>query len=68
MAFLNWYDWIQPTTPYASIFFGVILTVLAGVIVWFNTKKIRTAILIIFGALSLTIIGTIILYIIGYYG
>ncbi|MGE6614036.1 hypothetical protein ACQKFG_26710 [Peribacillus sp. NPDC076916] len=68
MDFLNWYDWIQPTNPYASIFFGIIFTILTGVIAWFDTKKIRTFVLIIAGGLSFTIIGVIILNSVGYYG
>ncbi|MFJ8070692.1 hypothetical protein ACIQZD_17310 [Peribacillus sp. NPDC096447] len=68
MDFLNWYDWIQPTNPYASIFFGIIFTILTGLITWFDTKKIRTFVLIIAGGLSFTIIGVIILNSVGYYG
>lgn len=30
MIFLDWYDWIQPTNPYASLFFGVIFTIVTG--------------------------------------
>ncbi|UOR12904.1 hypothetical protein [Halobacillus amylolyticus] len=68
MDFLNWYDWIQPTNPYASVFFGVIFTILMGFIVWFDTRKIRTLICIIAGGLSFTVVGVIILNAVGYYG
>ncbi|PLR92842.1 hypothetical protein [Bacillus sp. T33-2] len=68
MDFLHWYDWIQPTNPYASIFFGVIFTSIMGFVVWCDTKKIKTVGTAIATGLSVTIIGVIILHMVGFYG
>lgn len=43
MDFLSWYDWLTPTNPMASIFFGLIFTVIVGVTVWWDTRKMRSA-------------------------
>lgn len=67
MDFLNWYDWITPTNPYASIFFGVIFTIIIALFVWFDTRKIKTALLTFLFGLVVTVIGVIILNLIGFY-
>ncbi|WP_210366962.1 hypothetical protein [Bacillus sp. REN3] len=68
MNFLNWYDWITPTNPYAAIFFGVLFTMILAITVWFDTKKIRTAAIAMATGLSVTLVGVLILKIIGFYG
>lgn len=68
MELLNWYDWIQPTNPYASIFFGVIFTIIITFVVWLNSKEFKTTIISFLTGLSVTIIGVIFLKFIGYYG
>lgn len=68
MDFLNWYDWITPTNPYASIFFGLIFTIIIAIVVWFDTKKVKTVLIASLTGLSVTVIGVIILHFIGYYG
>jgi hypothetical protein len=68
MDFLNWYDWIQPTNPFASIFFGVIFSVIITIIVWFDTKEAKTTGIVFAAGIVVTIIGVFLLNIIGYYG
>lgn len=67
MDFLNWYDWITPTNPYASIFFGVIFTIIIAFVVWFDTKVIKTTLITFLSGLAVTVIGVIILNLIGFY-
>ncbi|MDR4887081.1 hypothetical protein RGU12_05875 [Fredinandcohnia sp. QZ13] len=40
MDFLSVNDWITPTNPYASLFFGLLFTIVVGVVVWLDTRKI----------------------------
>lgn len=68
MDFLHWYDWIQPTNPYASIFFGVIFSTIIAGVVWLNSKEVKTTAITFITVLSVTFIGVIILNLIGYYG
>lgn len=68
MDFLNWYDLILPTNPFASIFFGVIFTIVIACIVWFDSKEMKTTVVTCLTGFSVTIIGVIILNVIGYYG
>lgn len=67
MNFLNRYDWITPTNPYASIFFGVIFTIIIAFVVWFDTKVIKTTLITFLSGLAVTVIGVIILNLIGFY-
>lgn len=68
MSFLNWLDWSTPTNPYASIFFGIIFTIVLALTVWFDTKKIRTISVTVATGLGVTFIGVLLLNTIGYYG
>ncbi len=68
MDFLNWYDWITPTNPFASLFFGVIFTVIIGMTVWIDTKNLRTTTLAIIVGVVVTICGVTLLNLAGYYG
>ncbi|OZU89656.1 hypothetical protein CIL03_00505 [Virgibacillus indicus] len=67
MDFINWYDWIQPTNPFASIFFGIISTLIITLVVWFETKGIKSTGIVFLAGLGVTIIGVILLNLIGYY-
>ncbi|MCM3032809.1 hypothetical protein SFC55_19140 [Niallia taxi] len=67
MNFLHWYDWIQPTTPSASIIFGILFTVIAAATVWFNTRKKKSTGIAFLTGLSVTAIGVYILVVTGFY-
>ncbi|WP_121614167.1 hypothetical protein [Mesobacillus foraminis] len=67
MDFLSWYDWITPTNPIASIFFGVLFTFIVGITVWVDTKQSRTVIVTAITGIAVTGIGVIILNAIGFY-
>ncbi|WP_423410298.1 hypothetical protein AABM38_10375 [Heyndrickxia sp. MSNUG] len=67
MDFLSWYDWITPTNPFASLFFGVIFTVIIGITVWIDTKKLKTTTLAMIVGVFVTIFGVTILNFIGFY-
>ncbi len=67
MDFISWYDWITPTNPYASIFFGVLFTMILGITIWVETKHFRTVIILAVTGFVVTGIGVVILNAIGYY-
>jgi hypothetical protein len=39
MEFMQWFDWITPTSPLISFFFGVLFTIILGTTIWFETKQ-----------------------------
>jgi len=65
---LQWYDWIQPTNPFASIFFGILFSIIVAVIAWFDTKEIKKSILLFFISIIVAMVLVVILYVFGYYG
>lgn len=67
MDFLSWYDWITPTNPLASIFFGILFTIILGITVWVDTKQLRTVFVTSITGIAVTGIGVIILNAIGFY-
>jgi hypothetical protein len=67
MDFLAWYDWITPTNPFASIFFGILFTIITGITVWVNTKQLRTVLVTTIIGLAATGIGVAILHVTGFY-
>jgi hypothetical protein len=67
MSWLNWYDWITPTNPFAALFFGIIFTLIIAFSIWIRTKEKKTVwITLLSGGLT-SIIGVIILNVIGFY-
>jgi hypothetical protein len=68
MDFLNWNDWIQPTNPFASLLFGLIFSIIITIVVWFDTREVKTSGIVLVTGLIVTIVGVFILNIIGYYG
>ena len=68
LDFLSWYDWITPTNPFASLFFGFIFTFIIGITVWIDTKKFRTTTLSMIVGVFVTIFGVTLLNFIGFYG
>ncbi|CAM3983083.1 hypothetical protein D1970_19320 [Mesobacillus zeae] len=43
MSFLNWYDVLTPTTPYAAAFFGIIFTIIMAATVWYKHKETKNS-------------------------
>lgn len=67
MDFLSWYDWLTPTNPLASIFFGMLFTIIAGITVWVDTKKRRTVLVTAITGITVTGIGVALLNAFGFY-
>ncbi len=67
MDFLSWYDWITPTNPLASLFFGILFTIILGITVWLDTKQLRTVFVTAITGIAVTGIGVVILNAIGFY-
>ncbi len=68
MDFLHMYDWITPTNPFASLFFGIIFTIIMSFVIWFETKERKTTGIALGTGISVTIVGVIFLNAIGHYG
>ncbi|ALC82876.1 MULTISPECIES: hypothetical protein [Bacillus] len=68
MNVIHWYDFLTPTTPMASITFGLVFTLLATIIIGFQFKSMRVAVFIFVICLIVTFGGTAFLNFIGYYG
>ncbi|NMH68371.1 hypothetical protein HF072_06215 [Bacillus sp. RO3] len=67
MDFLSWYDWITPSNPLASIFFGMVFTIICGITVWVTTKQVRTVLVTAIAGVAVTGIGVVLLHAIGFY-
>jgi hypothetical protein len=67
MDFLSWYDWITPTNPLASLFFGILFTIIVGITVWVDTKQLRTVLVTAITGITVTGIGVAILNAVGFY-
>lgn len=68
MIDIHWYDLLTPTTPSASIIFGLIIAFLATIFIGFQSKSFRMAIFIFVICLIVTFGGTYLLDFFGYYG
>jgi hypothetical protein len=68
MDFLNWYDWITPTNPKASLFVGFIFTILIALSVWLETKSVKTVGVVLATGISVTVVGVTVMNMIGYFG
>ncbi|ARI75595.1 hypothetical protein [Halobacillus mangrovi] len=67
MNFINWFDWITPTNPFASLFFGILFTIILGMTVWVETKNVKTVFITALTGIIITGIGVSLLKVIGYY-
>ena len=67
MSSLHWYDWIQPTSPYASFFFGIIFTIIVAITVWVNTRKKTSTCFAALAGMGFTAIVVYILVLTGFY-
>lgn len=67
MDFVNWYDWITPTNPFASLLFGVLFTIILGITVWVETRQLKTFLITTITGIIITGIGVAVLNAIGYY-
>lgn len=65
----NWYDWITPSNPFASVFLSMLLILGVALIAWFEDKKnFKTPILILITGFIFAVIGVLFLHSIGFYG
>jgi len=67
MGKISWFDFIIPTTPFASIVFGCIITVIAAVTIWIYTKKQKDMAIALTTGLTVTGAGVFLLHFLGYY-
>ncbi|WP_430786694.1 hypothetical protein VBD025_14480 [Virgibacillus flavescens] len=68
MDFLSWNDFIQPTNPYASIFFGVIVISVLSLIIWLDDKNVKKTAIVFVSGFCFTIVGVALLNFFGAYG
>ncbi|SDY29268.1 hypothetical protein SAMN05421736_101880 [Evansella caseinilytica] len=64
---LHWYDWITPTTPYASVFFGFLFTSLIAAVIWLETKNIKQTAMAAATGLLVSLAGGMLLSAFGFY-
>ncbi|WP_261134436.1 hypothetical protein [Bacillus sp. Marseille-Q3570] len=67
LKFISWFDWITPTNPFASLFFGILFTVIIGITVWVETKTAKTVLVTTVTGTVVSILGVMILNSIGFY-
>ncbi|MCA1058786.1 hypothetical protein LCL96_07565 [Rossellomorea aquimaris] len=67
MSWLNWHDLLAPTNPYAAFLFGIIVTIVIALSIWFETKKRRTILIVLLSGVMTTILGVGLLTVIGFY-
>ena len=67
MDFLSINDWITPTNPYASLVFGLLFTILVGGVVWIDTRKLRTLLIVLLTGSIVSIVGVLVLQVVGFY-
>jgi hypothetical protein len=67
MDFISWNDFIQPTNPKASIFFGLLFTVIVTLAAWYETREKKTVVVVFVAGVSIVVIGVIVLKYFGYY-
>ena len=67
MDFLSWNDFIQPTNPIASIFFGLIFAVIVTAAAWLETREKKTAVVVFVTGVIVVIVGVFSLCMFGYY-
>ncbi|MFC0014602.1 MULTISPECIES: hypothetical protein [Allobacillus] len=68
MLTINWFDFITPTTPFASIIFGLVFTLIIGLLVWLDTKEMKMTSIVIASSLMVVFTGVFLLNAIGFYG
>ncbi|GEN52320.1 hypothetical protein HFA01_05820 [Halobacillus faecis] len=67
MNLISWFDWITPTNPFASFFFGILFTIILGFTVWVETRNFKTVLITTSTGIVVTAIGVSLLNLIGYY-
>lgn len=67
MDFISWNDFIQPTNPKASIYFGLLFTVIVTLAAWYGTKEKKTVVVVFIAGLIVVIFGILLLNVSGYY-
>ena len=67
MNMIQWLDWITPTNPLASSFFGVLFTIILVVMVWFETRSVSTTFVTALTGILTTGIGVAVLSVMGFY-
>ncbi|QAS52946.1 hypothetical protein [Halobacillus litoralis] len=67
MSSISWFDWITPTNPVASLFFGILFTIIIGITVWVEARDLKTVVVTTITGIIVTCVGTAILNVIGFY-
>jgi len=65
---LHWYDWITPTTPFASVFIGTLFILFLALIVWQDSRSFKTTGMVILAGFGILFISVTVLTSVGFYG
>ncbi|ELK44895.1 hypothetical protein QRD89_11240 [Halobacillus sp. ACCC02827] len=68
MGVVHWYDWIIPTSPFASFLFGMLFTAATAGLAWWETRSKRVMLLVFSVGAVVTCVGVLLLKWIGHYG
>ncbi|WP_181347600.1 hypothetical protein [Thalassobacillus sp. CUG 92003] len=67
MGIIHWYDWVTPTTPLASVMFGLIASIIVGLLIWNDTKKWKHVAIALMTGAVVSVVGAFLLNVIGFY-
>jgi len=62
MDWLQFYDLLTPTNPYAALFFGIIFTIIVAIVVWFETKEKKMVLTVFIVCCLVSLAGVTVLY------
>lgn len=65
---LKWYDWITPTSPFASIFIGCLFILFLTFIIWVDTRNFKTTGMVGIGGIGVIFLSVTVLNAVGFYG
>ncbi|WP_096439441.1 hypothetical protein [Alteribacter populi] len=68
MNFIHWYDFITPTSPFAAMFFGILLTMIIALSMWFESKSAKTFLFAALSGSGATVLFVFLLTAFGAYG
>ncbi|AIF45350.1 hypothetical protein [Virgibacillus sp. SK37] len=67
MDWLQLHDFITPTNPYAALFFGMLVSLIASIVVFIQTRNKKSFLLVLVAGSLTSLVGVAILYMLGFY-
>lgn len=67
MDWLQFYDFLAPTNPYAALFFGIVFSGIVSTVVWVETKEKKMVFVVLITGCLASLAGVTILFFLGFY-